>query len=105
MEEERFEEGLIKGKINPISRNKLEIISNQMKKCICKILNGNKIGTGFIYKLQINDKLIPVFITNYHIIDDNFIENQKEIKISLDDDNIYKIIKIDKNSKLYSSTE
>ena len=39
MKEERFEEGLIKGTISSLSRNKLELISNQMKKCICKIWN------------------------------------------------------------------
>ena len=103
MKEERFEEGLIKGTISSLSRNKLELISNQMKKCICKILNGNKIGTGSFSKIQIKDKLIPVFITNYHIIDDSFIENQKEIEVSLDNNCIYKKIKIDKKSKLYSS--
>ena len=102
---EKNEEGLIKGTINPLSRNKLKIISNQMKKSICKILNGNKIGTGFFCKIQNKDKQIPVFITNYHIINDYFIKNQKVIKLSLDDDKIFKIIKIDKNSKLYSSTE
>ena len=93
MKEERFEEGLIKGTISSLSRNKLELISNQMKKCICKILNGNKIGTGSFSKIQIKDKLIPVFITNYHIIDDSFIENQKEIEVSLDNNGIYKRIK------------
>ena len=40
-------------------------------------------------------------ITNYHVIDDNFIEKNNKIKISINDN--FKFINIDQNCKIYSS--
>ena len=82
--EGRYEEGLIKGSIDWITIEKTETILDQMKKCVCKVI-GNKIGTGFFCKVLYQNELIPVMITNYHIIDDDFIENNKQIKISIND--------------------
>ena len=84
MEERYEEEGLIKGSIDSISIEKTEFILEQMKKYVCKIF-GNKIGTGFFCKIEYQNELIPVMITNYHVIDDNFIENNKQIEISIND--------------------
>ena len=44
---------------------------------------------------------MPVLITNYHIIDDNFLENKKLLKLSIDDN--LKVLNINGNSKIYSS--
>ena len=96
--EERYEEGLIKGSIDSISIEKMYKLINQMKKCIYKI-DGNKIGTGFFTKILYNNELISVMITNYHIIDDNYIKNNKQIKISINDE--LQLINI--NEKIYSS--
>ena len=70
--EERCEEGLIKGSIDSMTIEKTEKILNQMKTCICKVI-GEKIGTGFFCKILFQNKLIPVMITNYHVINDNYI--------------------------------
>ena len=45
-------------------------ILEQMKNFICKIRIGNKRGTGFFCKIPFPDKnnIIPVFITNNHVI-------------------------------------
>jgi len=51
-----------------------------MKKCVCKI-NGNKSGTGFFCKIEYKNELIPEIMTNYHIIDDNFLEGKKQINV------------------------
>ena len=97
--EEKFEEGIIKGSLDSIPIEKLEKILEQMKQCICKIY-GKKIGTGFFCKILFKDKLVPVLMTNYHIIDDDFIENNKQIKISIDES--HKLINIDNSNKIYS---
>ncbi len=98
--EERYEEGLIKGSIDSMTIEKTEIILDQMKKCICKVI-GDKIGTGFFCKILYENKLIPVLITNYHVINDNYIKNNKQIKISINEK--YEIININNKSKIYSS--
>ena len=80
--EERYEEGLIKGSIDAMTLEKIDKITEQMKKYIYKVF-GNGVGTGFFCKISYQDKLIPVMITNYHVINDNYINNNKQIKISL----------------------
>ena len=100
--EERYEEGLIKGAIGAISLQKVEIIIDQMKKYICKVF-GDKIGTGFFCRMPYKNDIIPVMITNYHVIDDNFIEKNKQLKISLNEK--YYVIKLNENSRIYSSVE
>ena len=40
-----------------------------MKDYICKISSKGKIGTGFFCKIENKDGLIPVLMTNYHIIE------------------------------------
>ncbi len=100
--EEQSDEIKIREAIDSISIEKSEIILNQMKTCICKVI-GEKIGTGFFCKMPYKDKIIPVLITSYDIITDKFIEENKVIKISLNNDKISEEIVIDKQSKIYSS--
>ena len=100
--EERIGGGLIKGAIDSIPIEKNEKILDQMKNCVCKI-NGNKIGTGFFCKIPYKNQIIPILMTTYYIIDDNFIESEKQIIISINKKE--KIIKINNKSKIYSSIE
>ena len=64
----------------------IEKAVEQMKNNICRIhlLNGLK-GTGFFCKIPFPDinKLLPVLITNNHIIDEDIINNGKIINISI----------------------
>ena len=96
--EERIYEGMIKGGEPPKPLKQTAL--NHLKNCLCKI-SANMIGTGFFCKIDYKDKKIPVLITNYHIIDDQYIENHNTLKIYIDD--ICKIININKNEKIYSS--
>ena len=98
--EDRIEEGYIPGAINAIPIYKVEKILDQMKNCICKI-KGKKIGTGFFCKILYNNELIPVLMTNYHVIDDNFIETNKQLNVYINQK--LKVLNINKNSKIYSS--
>ena len=100
--EERIEEGKIKGAIDAISLEKIGVIQDQMKTCICKVY-GEKMGTGFFCKMPFENKLIPVLITNYHIISDEFLKNNTKIKITLNNEKKLDIININEKSKIYSS--
>ena len=97
---ERIEEGLIKGSIDIISLDKIKILSEQMKKCICKI-DGKRKGTGFFCKIIYENKLISVLMTNYHIIDPDYLEKKRNLIISINENRI--LININKNNILYSS--
>ena len=97
--EEIIKEGIIpKAKpIQPLDQTELKL----KEKCFCKII-GNLFGTGFFCKITYEDQLIPVLITNYHVIDDNYIQENDKLKIYSNDD--YKMIKL-KDRKIYSSDE
>ena len=75
-----------------------------MKTCICRVY-GEETGTGFFCKIQYEGESIPVLMTNYNIISDDFLKNSKEVKISINDGDgeEYDTININENSKLYSS--
>ena len=73
-----------------------------MKNSIRKI-NGNKTGTGFFCKVLYEKKLTPVLITNYQILDDNFMKIEKQINVDINGK--IKNIKINQNSKIYSSKD
>ena len=100
--EKRINEGGINGAIDILTVLQIEIILNQMKKSICKI-KGQTIGTGFFCKIEIDKEKFPVLITNFHVIDDKFIELNKKVKIQLYNDRIPKIIYLNQNKIFYSS--
>ena len=53
-----------------------------MKRSIC-LIYGKSFGTGFFCKILYRNELIPVLITAINIIDDNFIEKNEIIKLSI----------------------
>ena len=72
----------------PIFFEGAEKILKQMKNSVCQVLTkrGNK-GTGFFTKIPIKkNDYIPVFITNNHIIDQDILNNENEIKIKIKND-------------------
>ena len=97
-EENRIDEGSIPGskEIKPLDETKFKEKSNY----ICKI-SGSKIGTGFFTKIKYKNKDIPVLITNYHIIDDEYLKNNNKLKFYINDKS--KIININRNSIIYLS--
>ena len=69
-----------------VSHEKMQIINEQMEKCICKIECCNVgTGTGFFCKIPFPDELnlLPVLITNNHVLEENDITPGKKIKFSL----------------------
>ena len=68
----------------------------QIENCICKIYKNNKeIGIGFFRKIPFKNNLLKVLITNNHILNENDIENNKILEISII--NNKKKIRIKKN--------
>ena len=84
----------------PVSLEGTKNILNQMNKCVCRIYNGCE-GTGFFTKIPFNNILLPVLITNNHIINQNDIKNNKKLSIYLDKE--IRSIKIDEKRKRYTN--
>ena len=78
----------------------------QMKKCICKIhtKDDNINGLSIFCKIQYNEfEPIKVLIINNYILSKIDIENEKQIKISINDDKLYKNIEINKSKLIFTS--
>ena len=85
-----------------------EKILYQMNNCVCRI-NDRVKGTGFFTKIPFQSKLLPVLITNNHVINAEDIKSNKTLIIYLSkdknekSDKKYKKIKIDKNRLRYTN--
>ena len=94
--EEVKKEKEIKNSPNPVSIQGTKTILFQMQNCICKIIKSDGItGTGFFCKIPFKTNLLPVLITNNHVLSENDIEINKIIEFTINDDNIKGEIKID----------
>ena len=49
------------------------------------MIKGKSTGTGFFCCTNYENKNIPCLITNYQVIDDEYIKENKKIEISLND--------------------
>ena len=87
---------------SPVSLKGTETIIDQMNNCVCRIYNNGK-GTGFFTKIQFKNKLLPVLVTNNHVIGVKDIENKKSITIYLNNDKKVKVIKVDENRMRYTN--
>ena len=90
------EETLFNAHPNLITYKYSKKIMEQMERNICKINIGNLKGTGFFCKIPFpnQNKMLPVLITNNHIINNDLLNNEK-IKLELyknREDNIKEII-------------
>ena len=70
-----------------ITKQRTKIIYNQMNDSFYKIQGkDDKFGIGFFCNIKINDKNILVLVTNYHLIDDKYIENNFGIKTKINNE-------------------
>jgi hypothetical protein len=77
-----------------------------MKSCICKIFKGNNItGTGFFCKIPFQNNLLPVLITNNHILDKEDIKLGKIIHFTLNNNKEIRVIKINESRKRITREE
>ncbi len=99
--EENMNEINIDSYPKPVTIKATKTILHQMESSICKIYkkNGEK-GTGFFVKISYNNIIIPVMITNYHVLDEQYLKQNKEIKITLNDDSTILTIKINEERNI-----
>ena len=89
----------------PVSIKGTETFISQMKNGICKIFTkkGEK-GSGFFCRISNETKTnyLTVLFINNHALNENDIRIGSTIKFSLNNDNIYKTIKIDERRKVFT---
>ena len=89
----------INSSLEPLSIDATVKILEQMKSCVCKIFN-TKQGTGFFVKIPYKNRVLPVLITNNHVIGENDIMKKETITVYLNNEKIAKKIKFD-NERIY----
>ena len=76
------------------TQNSTNICNEQKNNCIVKIILENRYATGFLLKIPFGNKnrLIPVLMTNYHVINGDFPKNNRYLVVcKADQNNIYNI--------------
>ena len=102
------EEKYIENSVNPISIKGMETILYQMKNCICKIIKNNGTrGTGFFCKIPFpnEDNLLPVLITNNHVLGQDDLQYHNIIEITIDNEAKQKRIKINSKRLVYTNKD
>ena len=102
-----IKESILAGYPNVIPYECTKSIIKQMEKNICRIKIGQNQGTGFFCQIPFptKEKLLPVFITNNHSINENILFS-KDALISLDIKENKDLMKINLNDRLkYTSEE
>ena len=95
-------ENILVGYPNIISYECTKKIKEQMERNICKINIGNSQGTGFFTKIPFPDlnNMLPVFITNNHIINNELLyKKDAKIKIDIYDESDNKEINLNNRMK------
>jgi len=88
----------------PVSIEGTIKILNQMKNCICKIyLDKGRSGTGFFCYIPFNNKMISALITNNHVLDSNYLKENRMLNISINDEALFKKLKIEDDRNIYSN--
>ena len=90
----------------PISIKGTEIILEQMKKYICKIFikDGGK-GTGFFCYINYENISLPVMITNNHVINRHYFENNSVLKVTFYNDFEDKTITLNDKRIIYTNVD
>ena len=100
-----IKEQFIEDSLKPVSIEQTEIILEQMKNCACKFHIEGKKGTGFFVKVPYDNQIFNLLITNNHVLNEHDIMTGKSINISLNNEKIFKEIKIDSNRKKYTNKD
>ena len=94
-------EKMIKNSPAPVDISGTKKILDQMMNCICKIKINSVNGTGFFCKIPFGNSSMKVFMTNYHVLDEIYYKQNKEINLLLNDDKEVKIIKLEEKRESY----
>ena len=94
MTEEMKDEKKIIGSADPVSIAGTKKILDQLINCICKIKIKEAFGTGFFCLVPFgNNEILKVLMTNYHVINEKYLKENKNINLLINDNN--EAIKID----------
>ena len=105
-----IKEVLIEDQPIPVPIKGIKKILFQLENCICQIYQkkGGK-GTGFFCKILFQNQLLPVLITNNHVLNEKDIENNEIIELTMYNDkekgNRDVSIKIDNLRKRYTNSK
>ena len=88
--------------VEPINKTSTKKILKQMSNCVCKIIiiDGGQ-GTGFICKVN----TMIFLITCYNIIDEKYLKENKEINVSLNNDEEHIKINLGIEREIYPNKE
>ena len=89
----------LKDAVEPVTLENSLMISEQLKKCICRIEINKEKGTGFFCFIQYNGKYLPVLIFAEYMLSDE----SNEIGIKLNNEN--KVIKVKDGRKIFRDRE
>ena len=97
-------EGKIGNNPDSLAPDQMKIGLFQMENCVCKIKINKITGTGFFCLIPFPNRFnsFPVLITCNHILNKDNISKGKEIKFSLNNEEISKSIIVDDSRKTYT---
>ena len=85
--------------INDRTIKDVDISFTKVIKSVCKIINENKAGTGFLIKLYKEEKELNCLMSNEHVITKEMIELKKIIGIQYNCEEKWIKIKLDLNER------
>ena len=97
------DEKKIKNMPDPVTISGTETILYQMKNCICKIKINQTNGTGFFCQISYENETMNVLMTNNHIINENYYNENNELHLFINDDKDVKILDLKIKRKTYFS--
>ena len=103
-----IKEKLLSDQPLPIRLDDMKVIIEQMENCICRIFEkDNSCSTGFFCKIPFPDtlNLLPVLITNNHVLNEKCISLGKKISFTLNNEKKLISILIDKDRICYTNRE
>jgi len=80
------EEKKIADSIDPVYIEGTKMILEQLMNCICKIKMDGEFGTGFFCKIPYKKEKLKVFMTNYHVLNEKSLEENKKLNLLLNDE-------------------
>ena len=86
----------------PVNMEGTRKILNQMETNICKIKAN---GVIFFCIINFDNHIIPVMITNNHVLDEKYFKKNKVLKVTTKDDKIIRTIKLDDGRIIYTNSK
>ena len=93
------------GALEPVNIDSTSKILEQLRKCICKIKLKGEYGTGFFCKILFGKETMKVLMTNYHVLKEKNLKENKKLNLLLNDEKEVLIINLEIERKSYSNKD